>query len=515
MEFLSLPMNQWELESRVASFLDNDSTYLKERAEEIKRNFVGDMEELKRHLESIRGEAGSERQRLVSKRPSWTEVTESDLLGNLDLKVSKVFRSRESELTSMLQVDDYKAIYHIFLSVFILYGMCLLIEDLFDANQILKFEMISAGFAKGPQTFWIWSCLVGISLLLFPLCSIWRGKYISDTVYIVGYCALQLTLITLGGPATRYYEFHPASSIVIICEQVRLSLKMHSFMREIWSVHHYSRWVRGQDDTKLQKDKSLAMGENFFEQYLYFLIAPTLIYRHDYPRTPKIRWSFALYGVSEFFGCVFFTNIIFVHYFAPTLNLDKFDFILLMDSIFSAALPGMTIFFLVFFMVFHSWMNVAAELLRFADRNFYQDWWNANSWSPFQRKFATFLYDWMHTYLFSDFIALGFPKSVAILFSFAFVVSVVEYIASFSFMMFFPLISFIAYLSFFVWIVLPVTNEYNQLLNTLLWIALLLANGALLSLYSRELYVRTTPALLSTVNQASWVPYSVQLMMKQ
>jgi diacylglycerol O-acyltransferase-1 len=38
-------------------------------------------------------------------------------------------------------------------------------------------------------------------------------------------------------------------------------------------------------------------------------------------------------------------------------------------------IPNHFIWLMLFYMLFHSQLNVIAEILRFGDRDFYQDWW--------------------------------------------------------------------------------------------------------------------------------------------
>ena len=45
-------------------------------------------------------------------------------------------------------------------------------------------------------------------------------------------------------------------------------------------------------------------------KYVYFLFAPTLIYRDEYPRTEKIRWSIVLKWFFESFGILFVASLI-------------------------------------------------------------------------------------------------------------------------------------------------------------------------------------------------------------
>lgn len=42
------------------------------------------------------------------------------------------------------------------------------------------------------------------------------------------------------------------------------------------------------------------------------------------------------------------------------------------------SLSGTLILVTGFFGVLHSWLSLMAELTRFADRRFYEDWWNAD-----------------------------------------------------------------------------------------------------------------------------------------
>ncbi|NXX54709.1 SOAT1 acyltransferase, partial [Scopus umbretta] len=68
---------------------------------------------------------------------------------------------------------------------------------------------------------------------------------------------------------------------IISVLQVRLVMKAHSFVRE--NVPRVLSSV---------KDKSSTVPIPRISQYLYFLFAPTLIYRDNYPRNRVIRWGY-------------------------------------------------------------------------------------------------------------------------------------------------------------------------------------------------------------------------------
>ena len=49
------------------------------------------------------------------------------------------------------------------------------------------------------------------------------------------------------------------------------------------------------------------------------------------------------------------------------------------------ALPNMYAWLCMFYCLFHLWLNILAELLRFGDREFYKDWWNASTVGEYWR----------------------------------------------------------------------------------------------------------------------------------
>ncbi|NXX67901.1 SOAT1 acyltransferase, partial [Spizella passerina] len=153
---------------------------------------------------------------------------------------------------------------------------------------------------------------------------------------------------------------------LLLAFQVRLVMKAHSFIRE--NVPRVLSSV---------KDKSGTVHIPRISQYLYFLFAPTLIYRDNYPRNPTIRWGYSGFGVFLFqvLGSLFYAYYIFVRLCIPLFrnsSQETFNLRGLVLCIFNSILPGVLILFLVFFAFLHCWLNAFAEMLRFADRMFYK-----------------------------------------------------------------------------------------------------------------------------------------------
>ena len=58
------------------------------------------------------------------------------------------------------------------------------------------------------------------------------------------------------------------------------------------------------------------------------------------------------------------------------------------------------------FLVLHVVQNIGAELTRFADRDFYSDWWTSRTFSVFYRKWNGVVHDFIHTYMYLDMVSM-------------------------------------------------------------------------------------------------------------
>lgn len=73
-------------------------------------------------------------------------------------------------------------------------------------------------------------------------------------------------------------------------------------------------------------------------------------------------------------------------------------FVEIMDLI----LPTIAVWLVGFYAFFHCFLNAAAELSCFADRNFYGAWWNSTSLDEFWRLWNIPVYEWCHRHVYSE-----------------------------------------------------------------------------------------------------------------
>ena len=62
---------------------------------------------------------------------------------------------------------------------------------------------------------------------------------------------------------------------------------------------------------------------------------------------------------------------------------DRLDWPLTIERVLKLAIPSHALWLMGFYLFFHSFLNLGGELLQFADRDFYHDWWNSRNVEKF------------------------------------------------------------------------------------------------------------------------------------
>ncbi|KAG7116837.1 sterol O-acyltransferase 2 like protein [Verticillium longisporum] len=63
--------------------------------------------------------------------------------------------------------------------------------------------------------------------------------------------------------------------------------------------------------------------------------------------------------------------------------------------------PFMLTFLLVFLVIFEYALGACAEMTRFGDRQFYNDWWNSTDWMEFSREWNIPVYSFLRRHVYS------------------------------------------------------------------------------------------------------------------
>ncbi|KAE8610488.1 hypothetical protein XENTR_v10012146 [Xenopus tropicalis] len=425
----------------------------------------------------------------------------------------KLFVSRRSLLDELFEVNHIRTIYHMFIALLILFILSTLVVDFIDEGRlVLEFDLLVYAFGKFPIVISTWLCMF-LSTFLIPygLFSAWARGYRASfhrSIRSVFFGLLFMTFQMLGlGFMPTYIVLHhdlpPASRFIIILEQVRLIMKSHSFVRE--NVPRIFAFT---------KEKSSIVPVPQVTQYLYFLFAPTLIYRDSYPRNPSIRWGYVATKFAQVLGCLFYAYYVFVRLCIPlfrNISQEQFSLRVLVLCIFNSILPGVLVLFLAFFAFLHCWLNAFAEMLRFADRMFYKDWWNSTSFANYYRTWNVVVHDWLYYYAYRDFLWIFGRrfKSAAMLCVFTVSAVVHEYALGICFGFFYPVL-FILFMCFgMLFNFILHDRRKGPIWNVIMWTSLFLGQGVLICLYSQEWYAQrhcpiNNPAFIDFLKPRSW-----------
>uniref|UniRef100_A0A4W4F066 O-acyltransferase n=1 Tax=Electrophorus electricus TaxID=8005 RepID=A0A4W4F066_ELEEL len=426
------------------------------------------------------------------------------------------FLSPSPSLSSELfEISHIRTIYHMFIAALFLFIISTLTVDYIDQGRcvlVLEFDLFFYAFGQLGTVIWAWTIMFAYTLLvLYYILSQWGHLYHHSqwkmTVSVTSAVALLMAQIGMLGyfpvHVVLLYQLPPASCIIVILEQIRFLMKSYSFIRETVVMV-----------LRAKPEKGNAFRFPTLSSYLYFLFCPTLIYRETYPRNPYIRWNYVRMNFAKIFGCLFYLYFILVRLCIPVFMNDKnlpFSTRTLVLAMFHSTLPGMLMLLLVFFAFLHCWLNAFAEIMRFADRMFYKDWWNSTSFANYYRTWNIVVHDWLYYYAYRDFLWLSGHRfrSVATLSVFAVSAFVHEYAITMSFGFFYPVM-------FCLFAVIGVVFNFtlndklqSPVWNIIMWICLFIGQGVQVCLYCLEWYAqvhcpRTGTSFWEFITPRSW-----------
>ncbi|KOS18525.1 Diacylglycerol O-acyltransferase 1 [Escovopsis weberi] len=151
---------------------------------------------------------------------------------------------------------------------------------------------------------------------------------------------------------------------------------------------------------------------------VYFWWAPTLVYQPVYPRTARVRWVFVAKRVCEIFCLGVFIWVASAQYAAPVLRnslgkIASLDVFSILERLLKLSTISLAIWLAGFFALFQSFLNALAEVLRFGDRSFYDDWWNSESLGAYWRTWNKPVYTYFKRHVYVPMVGRGWSHGAA------------------------------------------------------------------------------------------------------
>lgn len=147
----------------------------------------------------------------------------------------------------------------------------------------------------------------------------------------------------------------------------------------------------------------------------YFLLAPTLCYELNFPKTTRIRKRFLIKRILELVVGVNIAMALFQQWMVPSVKnslipFSNMEFTKATERLLKLAIPNHLIWLCMFYLMFHSLLNLIGEIMHFADRNFYNDWWNANNVDIFWRTWNMPVHRWCVRHIYIPLVDMGYGK---------------------------------------------------------------------------------------------------------
>uniref|UniRef100_A0AAZ3QBE1 O-acyltransferase n=1 Tax=Oncorhynchus tshawytscha TaxID=74940 RepID=A0AAZ3QBE1_ONCTS len=274
-------------------------------------------------------------------------------------------------------------------------------------------------FLKDPYN-WPASCLIiehcvnNVFFVFFPVAL--QGT-ISETTGTFLYLVNLTTLLFFpSATVLTLTSITPVGGAFALCVYTILFMKLYSY-KDVNMWCREIRHTKARTLTPVHTHVSYP-GNLTHRDIYYFVFAPTLCYELNFPRSPRIRKSFLL---RRLFEMLFFIQLqigLVQQWMVPTIQnsmkpFQDMDFSRMIERMLKLAVPNHLIWLIFFYWFFHSSMNFVAELMRFGDREFYQDWWNSETVTYFWSNWNIPVHKWCLRHFYKPLMGRGVNKWVA------------------------------------------------------------------------------------------------------
>ncbi|KAB5577561.1 MBOAT family protein, partial [Coniochaeta sp. 2T2.1] len=202
--------------------------------------------------------------------------------------------------------------------------------------------------------------------------------------------------------------------------------QVHVFERMIkWEIDALTDELKGKSTTQDRAYPNNLSLKNHYE----YIVLPTVVYELEYPRSDSINWYYAAEKMAACFGIIFVMIMISQAFIYPVViqtvkmkeagmplaqRFQAFPW-MLSDLLF----PFMFEYLMAWYLIWETILNFLAEVTYFADRTFYDAWWNSVSWDQFARDWNRPVHNFLLRHVYhSSISALKVNKHTATLITF-------------------------------------------------------------------------------------------------
>lgn len=289
-----------------------------------------------------------------------------------------VFLVRESLFTNIFDTLSgrfFLGLYFFLSCVYLTRKIALWVQDGHEWTVDRKFFISAFQGFEYALALWI-AYLFVIIVLFYPITIRLRDK----TMILISFTGTLVLgmLVTTVFVSKSLVQMGAATNTALATETMRMAFKMMFFVTAIYSQPIQTTFLNNND--KISDNKKEDLDEVTLCSLLYYIFAPTGIYRPNYPRAKSRNYPriFKLLYIA-LTGLVFGFDIA-KHTVVPLAEtgLKRIPTKAMIHQLtFSATVTQIYFIFFLGVLGFHVWFNIWAEILRFGDRQFYTDYWKS------------------------------------------------------------------------------------------------------------------------------------------
>jgi sterol O-acyltransferase len=337
----------------------------------------------------------------------------------------KKFISRESHLTELMKKDSYQTIYNIFMSLLMILTGIHVSSYYIETHNLFNFNFFIDCLQGTYTNFIFFFSKIGISVFFIIFIHIVKDIYQKGNkpfawfLFYSSYIALFYSykyLFDTQGMSLLIKLIHHFNNVTMLCKIY--AYYCEKVVKVSYILSKDENGENGHDDKNLGHGMSLILKDeesydkvhfefkkvNLFKEiknFIYFYFAPTLIYRDVYPMRNNINFKEAFKHIihmmlSFVFSVLLFETNINHNFSEAKLTLHKFD--TLVQVLVGFIICSIILLFIIFFGMAHSYLGFYAEITKFDDRHFYDDFYSAKNPIKFYSKLTLYYEDFLDAY---------------------------------------------------------------------------------------------------------------------
>ncbi|XP_026399777.1 diacylglycerol O-acyltransferase 1-2-like [Papaver somniferum] len=332
-------------------------------------------------------------------------------------------RVKESPLSSdAIFRQSHAGLFNLCIVVLVAVNSRLIIENLMKYGLL-----IGSGFWFSSTSLRDWPLFMCcLSLPLFAVAAymvekLAKNKLVSEPVVVSLH--VLITTASILYPVCMILKFDSAvmSGVTLMLFASVVWLKLVSYAHTNYDMRALSKSSDKGDMSSNSSDTDNFYNVNI-KSLAYFMVAPTLCYQTSYPRTTCIRKGWVTRQCIKLAIFTAFMGFIVEQYINPIVQNSqhplKGDLLYAIERVLKLSVPTLYVWLCMFYCFFHLWFNILAEVLRFGDREFYKDWWNAKTVEEYWRMWNMPVHKWMVRHIYFPCLRNGIPKGVAVVIAF-------------------------------------------------------------------------------------------------